>query len=87
MSDDVCARLLDHESTHVPPGTYHQLYAPCDVVLPANTIDIPTLGLKWHVRGELRRGLMSQGLVYVNAEVMEIMDMKTFAAARLMYDM
>lgn len=87
MSDHVCARLLDHGSTHVPPGTYQQLYEPCDVVLPANTIDLPTLGLKWHVRGELRRCLMSQGLVYVNAEVMEIMDMKTFAAARLMYDM
>lgn len=87
MPDDVCARLLDDSSPHVPSGTYHQLYAPCDVVLPANTIDIPTLGLKWHVRGELRRRLMSQGLVYVNAEVMEIMDMTTFACSRLMYDM
>jgi hypothetical protein len=87
MPAHVCAQLLDHGSTHVAPGTYHQLYEPHDVVLPTNTIDLPTLGLKWHVRGELRRCLMSQGWVDFNAEVMEIMDMKTFAAARLMYDM
>ena len=83
MPAHVSARLLDPSSPHVDPGVFKYLNDNVDV----HVIDVPSLGLKWHFRGECRRSLMSQGLVDINAEVMEIMDQTTFARGRLMYDM
>lgn len=86
MPAHVSARLLDPPSPHVPPGAYRYLYESYDDG-GVQVIDLPSLGLKWHFRGECRRSMMSQGLVDLNDEVMQIMDPTTFARGRLMYDM
>ena len=86
MPAHVSARLLDPSSPHVSEGVYKSLCEAYDDV-DVQIIDLPSLGLKWHFRGERRRSMMSQGLVDINTEVMQIMDPTTFARGRLMYDM
>lgn len=48
-------------------------------------VDLSGVGLRWHCRGEARLAVLHTGELGINEEVMEIIDTKQYAYARLKY--